>query len=409
MNIDTGKLLYIASVDITLPEGPSVNEREFAWALHKAFGDRVQMLLMKPAYRIDEISEYRAEFISRSTGTNPITLIAHQIDLYKKASKYVATGKYDLIVIRLGLLPFGLYCLMKTHKMPYAIKTLTGYPRSFAEVQKGSKRIIGQVIAPCEEFLLREIAKNAMMVDACTLGHIRGIKHNLKIDDTRLIHIENATNTERFKPRDKVIARKKCGLNGFNPIIGYVGGRPWERGCTELILIGNKLIKKYNNIGFVIVGGGQGMGCLSKLAREHKVEDHFFFTGVVPYNEVPLYINAFDVGIAFDKDDRILTVGNSNQKVRQYIASGVPAVTTPVGCEFIPQNNLGSTVNVKKLESLVYEIDKWLSLTTSERRKHEKRAAAYARENLSTDKMLSKRIDFWNNQLNNIMDNSGKY
>ena len=58
MNINTGKLLYIASVDITLPEGPSVNEREFAWALHKAFGDRVQMLLMKPAYRIDEISEY---------------------------------------------------------------------------------------------------------------------------------------------------------------------------------------------------------------------------------------------------------------------------------------------------------------------------------------------------------------
>ena len=43
-----GKILYASSVDISLPKGPSVNEREFFFGLHKIFGERVGFLISKP-------------------------------------------------------------------------------------------------------------------------------------------------------------------------------------------------------------------------------------------------------------------------------------------------------------------------------------------------------------------------
>lgn len=82
-----GNLLFIASYDISLPEGPSVNEKEFAWALHKKFGSRVSMFFMEPAQPLEEISNYQVTFLKRGAESNPFTLFAHQIDLYKKGSR----------------------------------------------------------------------------------------------------------------------------------------------------------------------------------------------------------------------------------------------------------------------------------------------------------------------------------
>ena len=44
-----GNILYISSVDVSIGNGPGVNEREFILALYRAIGDRAHFLIPRPA------------------------------------------------------------------------------------------------------------------------------------------------------------------------------------------------------------------------------------------------------------------------------------------------------------------------------------------------------------------------
>ena len=141
------------------------------------------------------------------------------------------------------------------------------------------------------------------------------------------------------------------------------------------------------------------MGDLKKEAERLGVQDHFVFTGVIPYDAVPRYINAFDVAIAFDKAEILNSIGNSNQKIRQYIASGKPVITNPNGNEFITQNQLGSIVDPTDLDAFMVALRRWFSLTESEKISFAKKAAEYAQEHLSIMRKLEQRLDFCNRSL----------
>lgn len=393
------KILYITSIDISLPQGPSVNEREFMWSLNDRFHMNAHFLIPEPERSIPEINDYHKTFLTKVNNKQPLTFLHHQIDLYQKGSYLLRNNAYDLIVMRIQLLSIGLFLLLRKFRIPYAIKHLSGYPRNFLKTQKGAKLIVGKLIAPFEEFLMSRFVREAIAADACTEGHISGAESNFAIHSDKIILIDNATNTDRFKPRDKHNARNKCGLSHFDPIVGFVGGRPWERGGMEMVRVAQHLIDIYPRIGFVVVGGGDGMKGLLKEAESFGVMDHFSFPGVVPYDEVAEYINSFDVGIAFDRLENIGTIGNSNQKIRQYIACGKPVLTTPGGSEFVVKNGLGSVFHIDNIEQIERELIRWLSLNDSEKAAHGEKASAYARDHLSVTHALNKRIIFWAKKL----------
>lgn len=334
-------------------------------------------------------------FLRRINTSNPLSFLLHQFDLYLEGRRLARLTKFDLIVTRIELLSIGLFLLLKKTKLPYVIKHLPGYPRKFLSVQKGFRLLLGRIVAPFEEHLMRKFAANALAVDACTEGHIRGIVRNLKITTDKIQCVGNATNTERFKPTDKIAARNNCGLGHFDPIVGFAGGNPWERGGAEMVMVAPALIRKFPKIGFVVVGGGDGMERLTAAAAQTGVQEHFLFTGVVPYEDVPMYIASFDVGIALDKAENLQTIGNSNQKVRQYVASGKPVITTVEGNAFITENGLGSVVGNNDIQLLTRELVKWLILSDVEKSIHERKAVAYAREHLSVEKALEDRLSFW--------------
>ena len=266
MDLKIRKVLYTVPFDISLPNGPGVNEREFVLSLHRVFGDNVHLLISNPQKYLDEFSKYNVTFLKKCDNNNPLPFFAHQIDLYRKASKLLRTGNYDLIVARIDLLPLGLaFLLYKCPNVNLAIKTFTGYPRNFLRSQKGIKWLIGRFIAPINEFLLVFLTRKAIAIDACTYGHVNGMKENLKIDSEKILLVENAANVDRFKLSDKAKARTIYGLSRFKYTVGFVGGLPWERGGIEMIMVAPKLIQKYDRIGFVVVGGGEGLYCLCQM------------------------------------------------------------------------------------------------------------------------------------------------
>ena len=391
-----GRILYASSVDISLPKGPSVNEREFCWGLHKLLGDRISYLIPTPRKNINELLEYQVHFLKKCDYRNPCQFLLHQMDFSKKFRYTVASKKFDIIVTRLGLLPIGFYIGVQALDIPFVIKHLTA---SFDLTSIEDNKIIKYIkrtVSIMSKAVTSKIVKTTLAVDTPTMAHFQAIVRSYKMDPDAIMLIENAINTARFRLIDKYAARAKCSLDRFDPIIGYVGGRPWERGGEEMLSVAPKIIKRFPNAGFVIVGGGNGLDPLVKRIHKAGLGKYFHCPGIVDYDDVPVYINAFDIGIAFPRAYRFNLVGNSNQKIRQYIACGKPVVTTPGDNDFITNNKLGSVVNTKDIEGIVDALLRWLSLNENERKNHAYKSVAFARENFSIEKAVSKRIEFWN-------------
>ncbi|HRS20653.1 MAG TPA: glycosyltransferase family 4 protein [Clostridia bacterium] len=393
------KVLYASSVDISLPNGPGVNEREFLVAASEKWGKNLTAIIPRLSHKIDSHLNVHIEWCPHVSNTSPISFLRHQVAIYYKLRRQMAREKYDLIIIRLGVLPLGLWFALKSSCTPYVVKTSGGFPKASLQIQKGAKRLIMQLVNPLEYKLQRDLLQGAKAVDACTVGLARGIIHNYRVRNENVRVIDNATNVNRFFPQDSQYYRKKLGISKFQPLIGYVGGRPWERGANQLIKVLPELMSFFPDIGVLIVGGDKKMSGMRKLTDEFQVADRVVFTGTVPYEDVNQYINCLDVGVAFDRKDT-REKGNANQKIRQYLACGVPVVTSGSGNDFLVSHGLGSIIDdFDNLDVLKDALVKWASMNDIDRHRYKKLARDYAVKHLSVNKALEERILFWKSRL----------
>jgi len=400
---DTFQILYVSSVDISKPDGPGVNEREFVGVLCETFRDRVRLILPRPEYTV-ELDPEVVSFIRPVRGIHGHFIL--QFEIFCTIRSVLSSKHFDLIVIRLGLLPLGLALYALTGNTPIALKTLGEATLRYLRQKKGFKGVVARIIRYPHQWMVRSIVSRAIGADACTPQLVERNRTFLGIDEGKIIHIDNATNTQRFYPIPKKVARKRTGLEGFDPIIGFVGGKPWERGGAQMIEATLVLVEKYPNIGCVIVGGRKGVERLKERAKELGVLDHCIFPGLVPYTDVPTWVNCFDVGVAFDLEDRMYYVGSSNQKIRQYIACGKPVIATPGGNPFLEEAGLGAIVQHNDIPGFVTALEKWLDRTEEEKEEHEGKAFKFAQRYLSVEKALADRIEFWSQRLQQSLQRS---
>jgi len=80
-------------------------------------------------------------------------------------------------------------------------------------------------------------------------------------------------------------------------------------------------------IKFLIVGDGIMRSDLEKMVDKAGLSNKFIFTGVIPYEEVPKYINISDVCISPEpRDARNENTGGSSLKLFEYMACEKPVV-----------------------------------------------------------------------------------
>ena len=113
------------------------------------------------------------------------------------------------------------------------------------------------------------------------------------------------------------------------PIIGYYGALTATWFDFNLLF---KLIENNTNMEFVLIG----TKCIDKNIKKteeyfKKLEnfDNFTYIPPVPYNEIPNYARHWSVAtIPFQIND--ITLGTSPVKLFEYMAMGLPIVTTPM-------------------------------------------------------------------------------
>ena len=112
----------------------------------------------------------------------------------------------------------------------------------------------------------------------------------LKMDPEVVSFQYTGVDFERFKPMDRITARKKLNLPDNAFIMIYVGAMVKTKGVDKIIAAYQNLRQKYPNLYLVLIGANES-DVLYQKAK--KTADRLI--GVVDNSEVPLYYNAADV------------------------------------------------------------------------------------------------------------------
>ena len=145
-----------------------------------------------------------------------------------------------------------------------------------------------------------------------------GIKKDIAIIPSG-IDIKKFYKTNTMKKKSEEI-RKKYNISKEDFVIGSVGRVASEKSFDKIIKNMPELIKYNNKIKFLLVGDGPDMDNLKALAKKLKVESNIIFAGLIDYDLVPVYYNAFDVMVSFS------TTETQGMTIIEGLAASVPVV-----------------------------------------------------------------------------------
>ncbi len=135
------------------------------------------------------------------------------------------------------------------------------------------------------------------------------------------IILENAVRKDLFSPMNKEKCREILNLPEKIRIIGTAGALTINRGIETLYEAFEMLQKKYHDLHLAVAGPRN-----VKIPKSSRIHD----LGILPFEEVPVFLNALDVGVVCNKKNDF---GNYcfPQKTREIMACNIPLVAANVG------------------------------------------------------------------------------
>ncbi len=164
----------------------------------------------------------------------------------------------------------------------------------------------------------------------------------LGIEEQQIFDAPVGADIEKFHPRKKNQALyQKLGLR--EPVLVYSGQLEVATYVGQAIRVFALLRREFQTAKLLVLGGGRKLNEFKKIAEEEKVSRHVIFTDYVPADEVPDYLALADVALApFLRND--VTRAKSPLKIAEYLAMGLPVVSSEVG--EAPKMTLGAGVCV---------------------------------------------------------------
>jgi glycosyltransferase involved in cell wall biosynthesis len=133
--------------------------------------------------------------------------------------------------------------------------------------------------------------------------------------------LENAVPEDLFRPLDKGTSRFSLGLPLDAKIIGTAGALEDNRGISSLFKAFFMLKPKYNDLYLALAGPRR-----TPLPVDERIID----LGSLPYDRVPLFLNALDVAVICNRENEFGKYCFP-QKAREMMACRVPLVAARVG------------------------------------------------------------------------------
>ncbi len=179
------------------------------------------------------------------------------------------------------------------------------------------------------ETTLRRALAAAQGLIAVSEQLVQDVAVPLGVPAGRVVVIGNGVDTNRFRARDKAIARRRLGLGETDRVLVGVGNRIPLKGFQRVIPLLVELRQEFPGLKYLVVGGpGQQadyLPALQRLAEDHGVADMVRFCGPQPPNELAWHYAAADVFVLATAYEGWANV------LLEAMACGLPVVTTRVG------------------------------------------------------------------------------
>lgn len=328
----------------------------------------------------------------------PGSLLALTINYFRNSAGLVSSETFDVLYTRnpnFGFLA-GIFCRSRCKALVYElngipedetslIKSRHGEAQSLQGNRKGS---FSGYFSSAKSRLKVLVLKKALGFSDKIIAVTPGIKENLEsvygIPGEKITVVPNGANTTMFKPLEPGSCRKELGLDPGSPYVCFVGNlAPWQ-GVEYLVQAAPSILSRYPDCRFLIVGDGVMKNELLNLSRDLGVDGRFIFTGVVPYDRVPVYINASDVCAAPFILARNAKIGLSPLKLYEYMACGKPVVASAISgvADALKASEGGFSVPPENHEALTKAILKLLE-NRELREKMGSKGLSYVTENYS--------------------------
>lgn len=239
------------------------------------------------------------------------------------------TNRPDVLYLRQNSFPFFPIALCKLLKIPTIVE-VNGLVMDELKVSPDSKsfayRVFSYLALRSERFNYRHCDRIVSVTDKLKDELMR----LYSVPAEKVLVINNGANTEIFKPMDQKKARTSLELDDSKKYVCFVGHLAAWQGVEFLIYSSPLILEKCPDVRFLVVGDGVMRDKLLEIASEMGLSDKFTFTGRVPYEDVPLYINAADICVAPFIKERNSKIGLSALKTYEYLACGKPIVASSI-------------------------------------------------------------------------------
>lgn len=264
---------------------------------------------------------------------------------------------YDLIYTRAGF-SASAYLLSRLTRVPYITEVNS---LIWDDTKIGSASWLGKVHGYFLAFIDGKACRRSQHLIAVTPGIKKALAADLGMELDKITVVPNGANTDLFKPITSDEAKQELHLSGAGYFVAFVGNLVAWQGVEYLIKSIHFVVKEIGETKFLIVGDGPMKQELVELGRQLGVSDEIIFVGRVPYEKVPLYINASHLCVAPFTRARNERCGLSPLKIHEYMACGKPVVASRIAnLEHIEQIDAGILVEPENPQELAVAIAKLL-------------------------------------------------
>lgn len=253
-------------------------------------------------------------------------------------------GKFDIIHAHDWVVAFS----AKTLKWSFNIPMICTIHATEHGKNNGIRTDMQRYISSTEWLLTYEAYK----VIVCSNYMKSEVQTLFKIPSNKICIIPNGVNTEEFKLNfDKKEFRKKYAKED-EKIIFFIGRHIFEKGVYLLVEIAPEIIHKFNNIKFVIAGGGPIRDELQERVIQMGLSEKILFPGYLTKDERNKLYNVSNITVIPSIYEPFGMVA------LEAMASGCPVVVSDTGglSEIIQHKENGMKFISGSRESLVHNI-----------------------------------------------------
>lgn len=251
---------------------------------------------------------------------------------YPTIRREIRSGNYDVVV---------LYAVPTTGWQAVAIARKAGVPVVFRALDVSHKiraTLVSRIVLAAERFIYRNAtlisANNPAMGEYCASisGRTGPVVVNLPPLD--LSHFERESSHD---------LRADLNLDSSHRVIVFMGSFFSFSGLDIVVRALAAEFERRPELRLVLVGGGELDATLRATVDELELTDRVIFTGIIDYQKLPEYLRIGDVAINPFVPELLTNVALPH-KVLQYMAAGVPAVSTSLtGLHGVLGNSSGVT------------------------------------------------------------------